>query len=113
MEEDALGVVAVEGIPGLSASRSKLLPMAAQLAHLKEHQQVQIERPDVDYSVGWSRGRETLRGQDTDWNKGSFYANPLCDDPSKTAAMETLRSKVTSSLSTDIHLLRWQHLQHT
>lgn len=87
--------------------------MAAQLAHLQEHQQAQIERPDVDYTVGWSRGRETLRGQDTDWNKGSFYANPLCDDPSRAAAAESLACKVTENLSTYNYLLRRQHLRQS
>lgn len=84
--DDALGVVAVDGIPGMSSSRSHLLPMAAQLAQLDHSQQSKIERPDVQYSVGWSRGRERFDGQEPDWNKGSFYANPLCDNPSERAA---------------------------
>eukprot|EP00892_Ulva_mutabilis_P009428 jgi/Ulvmu1/6858/UM031_0063.1 len=80
--DDALGVIAVDSVPGLSHSRSTLLPMAAQLAQLDTTQQEAIERPDTRYNVGWSRGRERLNGGEPDWNKGSFYANPLCDEPS-------------------------------
>lgn len=69
--------------------------MAAQLANLDERQQKLIERPDTCYNVGWSRGRERLRGGDPDWNKGSFYANPLCDDPSSLSNGAGLQKRET------------------
>jgi len=35
-----------------------------------------LERPDLSYSRGWSRGKEKFQGK-FDNLKGSFYADPL------------------------------------
>lgn len=79
--QDALGVVAVEGAPGLEHQRARLLPQASQLAHLASEVQARCSSPQSNYSVGWSHGQEKYKEGQADSLKGSFYANPLFDDP--------------------------------
>lgn len=79
-----LGIIAVRGVPHAYAEkRRRLLQLARQLAQLPPATLTRYEVPEVQYSVGWSRGRESFRGR-VDTRKGSFYANPLHDggDPS-------------------------------
>jgi hypothetical protein len=78
---DALGVIAVEGVPEVESRRALLLPLAAQLANLPHEALKKYTVPESNFSVGWSRGKEHLQAGRVDSLKGSFYANPLVDDP--------------------------------
>lgn len=60
--------------------RQRLLRAGHALGTLTPAQLSNLEFPEVDYSVGWSRGREIFKGV-PDSRKGSFYANPVHDDP--------------------------------
>lgn len=60
--------------------RSRLLPLARRLALLSPETLASYELPETSYCVGWSRGREKFQGK-PDVAKGSFYANPIFDDP--------------------------------
>jgi hypothetical protein len=55
--------------------------LAAQLAALPGAVLASLEDPSSRYSFGWSCGKEVLEGGQPDKMKGSFYANPLLDDP--------------------------------
>jgi len=35
-----------------------------------------LEKEEINYGLGWSRGKERFRGV-IDTGKGSFYANPI------------------------------------
>lgn len=73
-----LGILFVKNVPLLAEKRQALLPLSRQLATLPRGILEKYENdPPV---VGWSRGKETFRGK-PDLAKGSFYANPLHDDP--------------------------------
>jgi len=74
------GILCVRGVPGFSGLRADLLPLSRQLALLPEHILQKYEREDAFYCVGWSRGREQFKGK-PDVAKGSFYVNPIYDDP--------------------------------
>lgn len=39
------------------------------------------EVPQAHYTLGWSRGKETLENGLRDLNKGSFYAVPFEEEP--------------------------------
>lgn len=77
-----LGIATVSGVPGYEQLRQGLLPLAAKLAALPQATLSALEDPGSRFSFGWSCGRETLEGGQPDTRKGSFYANPLHDDPS-------------------------------
>lgn len=78
---DGLGILLVDGLSEqFKLDREDLLAAARALSSLSEEKLRELELPDVDYSTGWSRGRETFKGV-LDKSKGSFYANPLYDDP--------------------------------
>lgn len=82
MADDSLGIIAVGDVPDYSRERSRLLPMAAELANLDTAQLTSIERPDTKFTVGWGRGKERMVGsQHRDVNRCSFYANPLEAEP--------------------------------
>eukprot|EP00913_Durusdinium_trenchii_P033110 g31000.t1 len=76
------GICALRGVPGLEDCRKRLLPLAHKLAHLPKDVLESYERADAHYCVGWSHGREKFKGK-PDMAKGSFYANPVWDDPAE------------------------------
>ncbi|GAB5033508.1 Hypothetical protein NocV09_01400420 [Nannochloropsis oceanica] len=77
-----LGILTVSGVPGLEEKRRALLPLAHRFASLPPALTKKYEHPQSFYSFGWSHGKETLQHGRPDWLKGSFYANPLHDNPS-------------------------------
>lgn len=79
--EDCLGVLIVTDLPPeFVEMRRKLLLSGSKIAALPESKLSQLESPEAQYLVGWSRGREKLgkTGRE-DFHKGSFYANPVND----------------------------------
>eukprot|EP00444_Apocalathium_aciculiferum_P010472 CAMPEP_0183389346 /NCGR_PEP_ID=MMETSP0370-20130417/4874_1 /TAXON_ID=268820 /ORGANISM="Peridinium aciculiferum, Strain PAER-2" /LENGTH=368 /DNA_ID=CAMNT_0025568583 /DNA_START=24 /DNA_END=1130 /DNA_ORIENTATION=- len=76
-----LGILYVRGVPGMAEARMALLPLSRKLALLPDEVLNKYECEKAFYCVGWSRGKEKFRGK-PDVAKGSFYANPLYDDPS-------------------------------
>jgi hypothetical protein len=72
-----LGFLEVINIPSAMVElRSKLLPMAEQLANLAPTELQMLERPEQDWTVGWSQGKEHFTDGTYDMAKGSFYINP-------------------------------------
>eukprot|EP00741_Cyanophora_paradoxa_P016015 tig00000042_g15461.t1 len=88
--EGGLGILLVRGIPGFSEKRSRLLPLARDLARLPQGDLDALERPEFKYSIGWSHGKERLEGGRLDTAKGSFYANPISDEPAHDADAATV-----------------------
>mmetsp|Transcript_22852 Transcript_22852/g.65966 ORF Transcript_22852/g.65966 Transcript_22852/m.65966 type:complete len:375 (+) Transcript_22852:45-1169(+) len=76
-----LGMLWVRGVPGLVEARQALLPLARKLALLPEAALQKYENEKAYYCLGWARGREKFKGK-PDIAKGSFYGNPIFDDPS-------------------------------
>lgn len=62
--------------------RASLFAAGRALSSLPEHLLQELEHKELDYSVGWSRGHESFKGV-IDIKKGSFYANPIYDDPAE------------------------------
>lgn len=77
---DGLGIIVVSGVPDFPRLRSTLLPLARKFASLPEEMKLKYEHPESHYNFGWSHGKETLAGK-PDYAKGSYYANPLYDQP--------------------------------
>ena len=73
-----LGAISISGIPQFPELRKKLLPLSYKLAHLDEESKKRLEHPESMYNAGWSHGKEKM-GDEPDYAKGSFYANPLFD----------------------------------
>ena len=80
-----LGVLAVTDVPQLTEHRQKMLPLGAKFAALPDATKRKTETPHAFFQVGWSYGNEKLQGDQPDWAKGSYYANPLVDVPSDDA----------------------------
>jgi len=62
--------------------------MARAVAQLPPADLARCEDPASLWSFGWSRGRERLSDGRPDTFKGSFYANPVLDDPNGPPATE-------------------------
>ena len=85
----ALGILLVTDVPDLPTLRAALLPCAHALAaRLSPAARARLEDPASSYQMGWSHGREALVGGRPDTAKGSFYANPLVDDPGRAGGEE-------------------------
>lgn len=73
--DDGLGLMVIDNIPGYPEKRNRLLPLAQKLAQLPKDVLKSLETPEYFYGVGWSHGKESYNGQ-PDLLKGSYYANP-------------------------------------
>lgn len=77
------GILLVNGLSEQFAlDRANLFAAGRALSLLPEHLLQEMENKQLDYSVGWSRGHESFKGV-LDTKKGSFYANPIYDDPAE------------------------------
>lgn len=83
---EGLGLITVKNVPGVTEARESLLPLAHHFAALPAEVLSKYERPDTYYGFGWSHGKEVLQGK-PDFAKGSFYANPQYDRPTKDEAL--------------------------
>jgi len=59
----------------------EFLSQAYSLANLPSIELEKLEAPEALYNTGWSHGKEKLKQGIPDWNKASFYFNPLVDVP--------------------------------
>lgn len=75
------GIVSVSHIPNLLEYRKSLLLLSHKFANLPQEAKRKVEDPENLFSNGWSHGKEKLEDGRTDLLKGSFYANPIFDQP--------------------------------
>ncbi|KAJ9530925.1 hypothetical protein QJQ45_028778 [Haematococcus lacustris] len=78
---DGLGVLTISGVPNISDMRERLLRLASQVAALPAPALQRLEDVASQYNFGWSHGKEALQSGALDTHKGSFYANPMTDQP--------------------------------
>ncbi|THH21002.1 hypothetical protein EW146_g469 [Bondarzewia mesenterica] len=84
----SLGIVIVRDLPPAYPSlREKLMKLAYSFAHLGEPTREKYADMKSRYSFGWSHGKEIMNGK-PDTLKGSYYANPVVDKPSVSAALQ-------------------------
>jgi len=77
---EGLGIIVVSGVPNFVEKRQRLLPLARKFAMLSDEVKAKYEHAASHYNFGWSHGKEVLAGK-PDYAKGSYYANPLYDQP--------------------------------
>lgn len=77
------GLLAIRGVPDFVEARDAFLPLAHPLARLPpDYLDSHLTDPSSLYNAGWSHGREKLKAHGPpDLSKGSFYFNPLTDEP--------------------------------
>ena len=78
---DGLGILTISNVPGYLQRRTALLPLACRLSHLPPPTLATLTDAASSYNFGWSCGQEALENEAVDARKGSFYANPLLDQP--------------------------------
>jgi isopenicillin N synthase-like dioxygenase len=78
---DGIGLIGIRNVPGFVETKVELLSLAHSLANLPEQELKELESPETLYNTGWSHGKEKLKHGTPDWNKASFYFNPLSDLP--------------------------------
>lgn len=78
---DGVGLIAIRNVPNFVALKQALLTQAHTLANLPNEELEKLEDVDSLYNAGWSHGKEKLKADEPDWNKASFYFNPLVDVP--------------------------------
>ncbi|KAK4551254.1 hypothetical protein LTR86_011268 [Recurvomyces mirabilis] len=76
----SLGIILVQDLdPYFSDLRRSLLSYASYLGSLPADELSRLERPDVNFEVGWSCGKESLGDKQLDSLKGSYYMQPIHD----------------------------------
>lgn len=78
---NGIGIIGIRNVPGFVDAKFELLSLAHSLANLPEQELKEMEVPETLYNTGWSHGKEMLKNGIPDWNKASFYFNPLVDVP--------------------------------
>jgi len=82
----SLGIIIVRDLPpSYMVYRERLLKLAFKFAKLDGSVREKYTDPKSRYSFGWSHGKEIMNGR-PDLLKGSYYANPIVDNPSVAAA---------------------------
>lgn len=71
--KDGLGIMIIENVPGILEKKHKLFDLNHKLVNLPENDLKKVEKPDLNYTVGWSYGKEYL-GSKPDMLKASYYA---------------------------------------
>jgi isopenicillin N synthase-like dioxygenase len=84
---DGLGLLVVSDVPEFVQLRQKLLPLAYKFANLPNPIKQKYEHASSFYQFGWSHGKESFRNGVPDLSKGSYYNNPIHDEPVKDAAI--------------------------
>ena len=74
---ESLGILIVRDLPErFSELRRHVLSNSSYLANLDADKLKQLERPEANYKIGWSRGTEKFPGEATaDTLKGSYFVN--------------------------------------
>ncbi len=75
-----LGILAVHGIPEVGKLREAVFRDGYKFANFDSKVKAKYEHKESYYSFGWSHGKEKLQGH-PDYSKGSFYNNPLVNQP--------------------------------
>ncbi|KAJ7124732.1 Clavaminate synthase-like protein [Mycena crocata] len=84
---ECLGIIVVRDLPPVYIIyREKLLKLAHAFARLEESVREQYTDSLSRYSFGWSHGKEIMNGK-PDILKGSYYANPVVENPDVSAAL--------------------------
>ncbi|KAH9911426.1 Clavaminate synthase-like protein [Epithele typhae] len=84
---DSLGIIVVRDLPATYApARERLLKLAYKFATLPESEREKYADASSRYSFGWSHGKEIMNGK-PDILKGSYYANPVLDEPAVSDAL--------------------------
>lgn len=78
--KDSIGVIGIKNIPNFQQMKMKTLPLMYDLINLPNDKLNQLEDANSMYNSGWSLGKEKM-GDKPDFSKGSFYFNPLQDNP--------------------------------
>jgi len=71
--KEGLGLMVIEKVPGILEKKKKLFELNHKLVNLSEAELKKVEKPEVNYSIGWSYGKEYL-GSKPDMLKASYYA---------------------------------------
>lgn len=70
---DGLGLIVVEEVPEHWNKKYNFLKQTHELVNLSPEELRSIEKPEVNYGIGWSLGKENYEAVPDD-KKGSFYA---------------------------------------
>jgi isopenicillin N synthase-like dioxygenase len=73
---DGLGILIIEKVPEVLKARNKLLTLTSQLVKLPKDSLKSLERPEINYALGWSYGKEYFNDK-PDLLKASYYAQLL------------------------------------
>lgn len=77
---DGLGAIIIQNVPDHFNKKFKLLNQTKELVSLPKQDLDKLEKPDINYGIGWSFGKEKFKGK-PDFLKGSFYAQlPIYND---------------------------------
>ena len=79
--QNSLGVILISNIPNIQKLRKELLFAGRKFVSLDDKTKTNYENKDAFYAVGWSYGKEKMKNNKPDFAKGSYYANPLVDNP--------------------------------
>lgn len=79
--KEGLGLIAIKNIPNLKQARENILKKGFEFFHLNESLLKKLENPEVNYLVGFNRGRSYTENE-FEYLTNAFYARTQTDRPS-------------------------------
>jgi len=76
--EDGLGLIVIKNT-AISELRNKILTQGYNLGHLDEDSLKKLEKPELNFNLGWGRGKSYVENQ-WEYLTGSFYARTLSEN---------------------------------
>jgi isopenicillin N synthase-like dioxygenase len=74
---EGLGLIVIKNT-GISELRKNILSSGFKLGHLDPEYLKKLEKPELNYNLGWSRGKSYVENQ-YEYLSGAFYARILCE----------------------------------
>ncbi len=71
-----LGIMVIQDVPEYLQAKQKLFNLIFKLTNLPKEKLLELERPEISYSLGWSHGKEYFNDK-PDFFKASYYAQLL------------------------------------
>jgi len=79
--KEGLGLIAIKNVPNLISAREKILKKGFEFYHLDENILKQLEKPEVNYLVGFNKAR-TYTENEYEYLTNAFYARTQTNKPS-------------------------------
>ena len=105
--QNGLGLILVKGYPDLQKNRKRVLNVIREFGNLPEEVRESYSDPKSFFSVGWSHGKEIMKGGKPDLAKGSYYGCPILDIKTNDQKLKIDKEQVDEFINSNVPMKRF------